>query len=155
MVTEERKMKYEWKKGFQGKNSAQVVGEVCEQLEQSIGLTAENLLNVSRSEDAPLHNEFEWNDGVAAEKYRTHQARILINHIAIKTEGSSDEPIRAFFQTEERKYESLEVILRCEDKKRDLLSQAMQELEYFERKYSQLVELSRVFDAIDDIRKGA
>lgn len=36
------------------------------------------LLEVARPETSPLHRYFEWNDGVAAEKYREHQALQLI-----------------------------------------------------------------------------
>lgn len=155
MAGEFREMKYEWKNNFRCKTDAQVVGELCEELESTIGLTAENLLDVSRAEDAPLHNEFEWVDDVAAEKYRTYQARLIINHLAISVGESKEESVRAFFTTEEKKYESLEVILRCEDKKRNLLEVALAELERFRRKYAQLEELASVFDAIDDVKKGA
>ena len=55
-------MVYKWDKGSRFSVSAQVAGEVCEELEKKGELTAKNLVDVSRPEDAPLHKCFNWND---------------------------------------------------------------------------------------------
>ena len=60
--------KYVWAEGFQHKTDASVVAKVTTELEAKNMLTAHNLVDVSRPEDAPLHGEFEWNDEIAAEK---------------------------------------------------------------------------------------
>ena len=67
-------MVYEFKPCSYIKASAQVAGEMCEQLSKTGGLTPKRLVDANRAEDAPLHGEFEWNDTVAAEAYREGQA---------------------------------------------------------------------------------
>ena len=149
-------MIYEWVAGARHKVSAQVAGEVCEELEQQGRLTAKDLVEVSRPEDAPLHEEFEWNDGVAAEKWREHQARNVINAIKIVREEDEDDDVeepyrvRAFFtlKKEEPQYESIRIILSDEEKYNDLLKVAIRELMAFEKKYNKIKELGEVFKAI-------
>lgn len=41
-------------------------------------ITPEALVAAARSEDSPLHSYFEWDNDVAAEKYRMMQARTLL-----------------------------------------------------------------------------
>ena len=89
-------MIYQWKSASRIKTNAQTAGEICENLERTVGLTAKNLLEVSRPEDAPLHNEFEWNDSVAAEKYRENQARYIIRMLCVAPEKEDKPPVRAF-----------------------------------------------------------
>lgn len=52
-------MVYEWKITGICKVDANIAGAVCEELKNTVGLTRENLVNASRPEDAPLHDEFE------------------------------------------------------------------------------------------------
>lgn len=142
-------MTYKWKDGSQHKVSAQIAGEVCAELEERGELNAQNLVDVSRPEEAPLHDEFEWNDDIAAELYRKTQAYAIIRHLSINTETKA--PVRAFFNIEIRsnQFESIETIIQQEDKYSKLLKQALNELEAFQRKYQMLTELQEVFDAIE------
>lgn len=148
-------MVYKWKEGSRHKVSAQIAGEVCAELEGRGELSAQNLVEVSRPEDAPLHDEFEWDNDVAAELWRTKQARLLIAHIAIKAETPA--PVRAFFNIEVKSpvYESLNTIVRNEDKYAALLQTALRELESFQRKYSMLAELDKVMQAIEEAKNAA
>ena len=146
-------MAYKWKPGYRSKCSAQVAGEVCADLEKKGELTAENLVDVSRPEDAPLHDAFDWNDQIAAEKWRKEQAGNIIRSIVIVSDSedsASQEPVRAFFSIipVEPQYESIHAIIRDQDKYADLLKLAMHELQAFYRKYQQLKELAPVRDAI-------
>jgi len=52
-------------------------------------LTPSRVVDVARSPLNPLHKYFEWDDAVAAEKYRQDQARELIRcvHIEVTTEN--------------------------------------------------------------------
>jgi hypothetical protein len=83
-------MVYEWKVNGIYKTDANVAGKVLEELNNTIGLTNENLVNASRPEDAPLHNEFEWDDTIAAEKYRNVQAGKMINLLAVRIEEQNE-----------------------------------------------------------------
>lgn len=145
-------MQYRWKTGARAPVSAQVVGEVCEELESKGQLTPKNLVDVSRPEDAPLHSAFEWNDTVAAEMYREQQGRYLIRSIEVVR--TSEEPIRAFFTlrrtAKEHEYHSIDAVMRNKDDAAQLLEQAKSELFALKRKYAQLnKELAEVFKAID------
>lgn len=141
-------MKYRFKKAACIKADAQVAGEICEALASEDKLTAKNLVEVSRPEDAPLHNAFEWNDTIAAEAYRENQARYIIRSVEIVEEKA--EPVRAFFNIEykEPEYKHIDAILQCAGDRALLLARAMNELKAFEKKYSQLDELAEVFNAI-------
>lgn len=151
-------MIYSWKnKGF-FHTDAQVAGEVCEELNKTVGATAENLLDVSRPDDAPLHNEFEWDDSVAAEGYRKYQAGNIIRNLVIVHEDCT-QPTRAFVSIEQRVahpvlYEPIIEVMTDEEKRKRLLSQARIELNVFKAKYSGLKELAKVFKAIDQLEEG-
>lgn len=146
-------MVYQWKPASQIKCDAQKAGEVCEKLEKTVGLTAKNLLDASRPEDAPLHGEFEWDDTKAAEAYRETQASYIIRMLCIAPEEERKEPVRAYFVTEKQSYTNTHVILKDADKRSALLDIALKELSAFKRKYAILTELADVFTAIDGVIK--
>lgn len=143
---------YEYKcKGLQ-KVSAQVAGEIMEQLEQSeAGLSPASLLDASRDEQAPLHGEFEWRDDVAAEQYRLTQAGgIIRNIVRITVETQEKAPVRAFVSTGERKqaYVSISTALTNEQWRKNLLESAKRDMQSFTAKYRNLDELSEVLTAM-------
>jgi len=144
-------MVYQFKPGSHIKVNPQVAGEVCEELAAKDSLTAKNLVDVSRPENAPLHDEFEWDDSIAAEQYREVQARHIIRCI-IKVEDNQ-KPVRSFFNIEVRspEYKHIDVILTSEDDTAKLLKTALSELQAFRRKYNRLTQLNPVFMAIDQI----
>lgn len=142
-------MVYQWKKASYIKADANVAGQMCEQLEQTVGLTAKSLLDANRPKEAPLHGEFEWDDSKAAEQYREQQARHIINCLCVKPERSDQEPVRAFFTISQPSYESISVILQSAEKHSSLLDLALKELNAFKAKYNTLTQLEPVFEAID------
>ena len=146
-------MIYEWKTKY-FKTDANVAGKVFDELDKTVGLTAENVVNASRDENAPLHNEFEWDDAIAGENWRRRQASTMIANLVIRVDESSNaEPTRAYVMvtTEDRKYENISVVLKDEDKRKKLLQNAMKELLWFERKYAELEALAGVFKEIDKL----
>lgn len=148
-------MIYQWKSGARIRADANAAGAQFEALEKSVGLSAETVLDANRPEDAPLHDEFEWQDDIAAEEWRKHQARHLINCICItaESEDEPEAPVRAFFKTtESREYENLQTIITHADKRRALLETALRELTAFERKYHTIEALTPVFRAIEEVR---
>ena len=144
-------MVYQWKKASYIKADANIAGQMCEQLERTVGLTAKNLLNANRPESAPLHNEFEWDDSKAAEQYREQQARHIINCLCVQPEEVDQEPVRAFFAISKPSYESISVILQSTEKHTSLLDLALRELKAFQAKYSTLSQLEPVFEAIKTV----
>ena len=149
---------YKWKT-YAYKTSADVAGAVCEELDRTVGLTPANLVDASRAEDAPLHDEFEWDDEIAGEAYRKEQARMMITNLAIVIEEHKQEPVRAYYSFEYgfRKntstYVSTIKILSDSDKRTQLLERAKSEMIAFKSKYSMLTELADVFESIDSTVK--
>ena len=147
-------MVYQWKTGSRHKVPAAVAAEVMDQLAEEDRLNAKELVDESRPEDAPLHSEFEWDDSIAAEKYREEQASALIRHLVVRIEANDQEyPTRQYFmvQKEANTYEPIQAILRSEDKTAVLLEQAKRELQAFKAKYAGLKELAAVIRAIDSV----
>lgn len=144
-------MVYQWKYGSRISADPQVAGEMCKRLETEGRLTAKNLLDENRPEDAPLHKAFEWNDGVAAEKWREQQARHIISSIVVCKEKA--EPVRGFFNIEraENNYHSIETILRTQNATNKLFETAMRELTAIQKKYSAIQNLHKVWEAIDEV----
>lgn len=145
---------YKWKTASYIKADAEKAGKMCEELERTGGLTAERLVEANEPEDAPLHDEFEWNDEKAAGEWRKQQARHIINSLVIVSEKQDAEPVRAFISIERASpnYESLDIIIHSEDKYAALLAMALKELEAFKKKYSRLTELEALYNIIDEIK---
>lgn len=152
-------MVYEWKPGSRYKVDANTAGAVCEQLESEGNLSAKSLLDVSRPDDAPLHSEFEWDDSVAAEKFREDQARHMIRHLIVRLDSQPQEPVRCFFKIETAEavpesYTRIETVLKKPDMRAELLKQALAELEAFQKKYNTLCELASVFNEAAKVRRA-
>lgn len=145
---------YKWKTPF-CKADANEAGKVCEELERTVGLTAETLVDASRPEGTVLHDEFEWNDTTAAELYRRQQARVILGNL-IRVETDSQPQTRGFFavtasKKEANNYYSIVNIMSDEEKRRKLYGIAKRELLAFKVKYQTLKELEKVFKAIDEL----
>ena len=148
-------MVYSFKTGAHIRADAQAAGEMCERLAEEGRLTAKNLVEENRPEDAPLHGAFEWDNDEAAERWREHQARHIIGCLVVKPEKR--EPTRAFFNIvrSEPTYSHIESILQSANDTENLLRTAFSELSAFQKKYFMLKELAGVFEAISDAEKGA
>lgn len=116
-------------------------------------LTQKALVDESRDKSAVLHECFEWNDAIAAEKYRLEQAGDMIRCLVSITKPDNEDDsivVRAFVKTTEH-YEPIRVSLSIEAKYAVLLNDALQDAENFKRKYENFVELKEIIDAIDSV----
>jgi hypothetical protein len=77
--------KYSWKiESFAKGLSPTAAARELTKIEKKYGaLTPDTLLKASIKKDSVFHNLFEWNDTLAAEKWRLQQARTIINNIEI------------------------------------------------------------------------
>lgn len=144
--------KYTFCAGSHLKVSAEVAAPVLEGLANENRLTAANLVDVSRPEDAPLHPEFEWRDDVAAERWREEQARQIIRCIRVVSEDEPEKPpVRMYVHPvlESPNYEPLHMVLQDQDKRSSLLKAALRDMVAFKAKYKELHELAKVMDAVD------
>lgn len=122
---------------------------------QEIGedsVTPEQVLEKARDEKSELHKYFEWDDSIAAEKYRLYQARQLIQFLVIIPKTQETPAIRYFqITSEENKYMPTRKFLQNKDERATLLLRAKAELVSFRERYRTLSELENVFEEIDKL----
>ena len=64
---------------------AQVIGKILNKIEEENGkIVPKALVDESKDTSSPTHRFFEWNNTKAAEKFRLHQAKNIINHVEIE-----------------------------------------------------------------------
>lgn len=156
-------VQYAWREGFWGirGSSAQQVGELVAELEARDGVcTAEALVDASRDERSPLHRWFEWNDTLAAQHFRLHQARhVLRNLVLIRESAAPDSQPRALPALvavpivregeSVHGYMSAERALADHDLRALVLAEALTQLRGLQRRYGHLRELATVWQAIE------
>lgn len=104
--------------------------------------------------NSELHKCFEWNDTIAAEKYRVNQAREVIRYlrITVPTENGKTEKtaIRMFVSTNnhDNNYKATEIVFQNKSEYDKLLAEAMSELQAFKRKYKGIKELGKILALI-------
>lgn len=146
-------MIYKWKIPGVIPVDAQTAGEELQRIYQEKGrLNPSDIVEESRNDSAPLHPCFEWDDEIAAEKYRQTQAMQIVRSIVTIQESGKEEPqeVRAFVHVQES-YHPISVVVSSKEQMQELLASALSELKAFQRKYNSLVELSLVFDAIEKV----
>ena len=156
---------FEYKYRINGlqKVSAEVTGAVCKDLIDKEGaVTPQRLVEVSKPKDAPLHDEFEWNNTIAAQKYREEQARQIIKNIVIievKEEEAQPKAVkcwvnsdRAFVPTDEgaHRYVTINAALNDTSWRDNLLKAARRDMLSFIAKYKRLTELGKIISDITD-----
>lgn len=157
--------RYAYRPGMRFPVAAQIVGEYLDKLKARHGgsLTAEELEKAARSKGSPVHACFEWKQRKAAYQHRLYQARTLLRSCEITIViGSSRQKTRELrvrqtvFDPVARgdrvgAYVSLPAAVVRNKPRTRILDAALAELRSFRRKYSHLVELAEVIDAIDGV----
>ena len=114
-------------------------------LKKHNGLTPRIVVAEARDPKHPLHERFEWDDSVAAEKYRERQASELIRSVRvnyIRGDGSRSS-VRAFHSvpTETRRtYLSVGEVLEDPLKKQMLVNEARRDWIALKKRWENLVE---------------
>ena len=137
------------------KVDAQVVGELFEDMSnKGIEITPEAVVEIAKDVNSPIHNEFEWDDTIAAAKYRNEQGRLLIGHVRIVREEEPEQPYkeRGFVSIPggNHVYVPLQTALGKEEYKNHLLKQAKNDSEVFLAKYRRLEALAGVVQAMTE-----
>ena len=166
--------KYSWKGGYQYKVSADTVGGVLNKIEQENGqVTKESFLDYSRDENSETHSLFEWNDSIAAEKYRLATAGKIISHLEVTIihedikpreitaqivrEEPKETKISAFVNispkapTVHATYYNVNRAMSDADTRKQVLRNALFELQAFERKYKNFTEFAELFEVIERV----
>jgi hypothetical protein len=149
-------MVYKFKEGSRINGDPQVFGDHIESLRIKRGgtLTAEDVLSDAKRARSPLHDHFEWNDSAAAEQYRLVQAREILRAIVVVYEEAECNPVRAFVTVNAdagTQFTSIEHAMSESDLRMQVLQRAKRELDDWRRRYSDLVEFSKLFTVIDKI----
>ena len=114
--------------------------------------TPMEVLEKAKDETTELHKCFEWNDSIAAEKYRLEQAKNIIRMLVYEKETKEQQVVRYYAKTETKSvYQPTKQFLVQEDEYQGLLRRALAELEAFKNKYHTLTELESIFDAMETI----
>lgn len=156
---------YKWQRELPYSNvPADVVGHHIENLMEKEGIvTTQNLLDSARPEDSPIHPCYEWDDSIAAERYRRKQSRDILNNLVrVEVVETVTEPlntVKAFVNIadndkfESGKYVYTNVAFANDGMKDIILRKALDELNSFKKRYENLKELADVFSAIDETEK--
>ena len=165
--------KYSWRSGYSYKTSADVVGKVLTEIEERDGsVTSKSFLEYSRPEESETHDMFEWDDSIAAEKYRLVQSGKIINQLQVELvrvgdsaprklniEVERQEPVQrvsAFVNVAPKgtrmtaSFNNFVNAMSNEEKSKQVLKNALADLKALEEKYRMYEELSDVFAAIHD-----
>ncbi len=154
-------MAYQWKTGSRLKADPESAAKVMNALAAENNLCAQALVDVSRPVDAPLHNEFEWRDDIAACEWRKHQARNIIHSLTIIEDDAppETEPVRMYFQIEEKSsnYTPLPMILQSADSAFALRDQALRELKAYQKRYAAIIDKIKsaaIFEELQERLEG-
>lgn len=119
-------------------------------------LPPEKVVDEAATVESPLHDYFDWEDTVAARKWRVEQARHLIRaHVTIVGDLSDGIKTRAYVSLSSDRgngYRAIADVLSNDDMRAELLSDALKDMERFAQKYRVLGELAVVFKAMDYVR---
>jgi len=138
---------------------AETVFARIQQLQQTKGgrLMAQDVVEDARPVGSALHSAFEWNDGIAGEKFRCWQARNLMHSLRLITiqdgvKTSEHRVILSVPKTDEneRVYMSAQSAMANPKWRTALLEQAARDLASWRARYQDLAELADIFPVIDE-----
>lgn len=128
-----------------------IVVQTLKSLEKGGMLTPYDVVNEAKKQDSPIHECFLWNDAKAAHEYRLWQARELIASVRVELFGKecdgyiniltqiNDEPLQGYF--------SMEKVLSEKALLKKVIQDALREIEYWEKKYKEIIELKDLIDS--------
>ena len=151
-----------WRKGSFFKADAKAALKEIEALNKRHGGYAPDgsLVEHARSPKSVLHNDFEWDDSVAGNKYRLNTEKKIKRSLVVVTDGLNNgqsEPteIRLFQRAKiecggkpQRIWLNTFDMLKDPEGRQQLVDNAKKELEAFTHKYKALSELSDVLEPI-------
>lgn len=138
------------------KASPQKIGETLAKITADAGgeLKPKLVVDAARATNSPLHRHFEWDNGKAAEAFRIEQAREIIRVVRVEIDNMP--ATRAFLSVSDKKtsYRTVQEVRGSEHLQSLVLKQADRDLEAFQRRYADLVEVcDDVMEARGKIKK--
>ena len=128
-------------------------------------LKAEKVVEHARDKDRKgklkypsIESCFEWDDKKASYEYRLNQARTMLVNVTII--GTENKPFQAYVSLKrDRKipgggYRNTVNVLNDKDMAAEFLQQALDEFDYWEKKYHMIQELSPIFEVTKKVKCG-
>lgn len=143
---------------FKGISADDAAAELNRIREKRGSLKPEFVVDESKDKNAVLHNCFTWDNKKAAELWRKEQASALIrNIVCIVVNENVQTEVRAFVNVSsgtlpDRSYTPITEAILDDTAYKDLLTQAMDDMESFCKKYSQIEQLNPVKAAMLMVR---
>ena len=130
--------------------------KVCNEIRE-IGdeFTPEDIVAAAADEGKELHKCFEWDDTIAAERWRKYQARQICCNLIIKEERDDGikkkehVPLRFVYNNDGKSYKTVQTIFRNEDEYKKLLVSCQGELNAIKKKFSMLHEFDAIWELIN------
>jgi hypothetical protein len=118
-------------------------------------LVPQKVVEAAQSKTSPLHSCFQWDDTEAAQQYRIWQARQLIRVVVQQIDGVSGKtPIFVSLHSDRKDGDGYRVtteVLSDDDRRSEMLADALAELNVVRKKYALLKELAAVFLEIEKL----
>lgn len=125
-------------------------------------LSPHDVVREASNEKNPLHNFFDWNDETASDKWRVHQARLLLNSIKIRVQFEKGfKEYRKYLNVTiengtgkiKNYYMDSRTVLSDIDLRKQMITKAVKEAEYWQRAYNDYQELEDIFKSIRRTKK--
>ena len=112
------------------------------------------IVEAAKDENSELHKCFTWDDTIAAENWRNHQARMLVAQLVVRAETQDNETVAVRVistTTTKNEYTPTTMLVKSEPDYENLLARAIRELKAFQQKYKTITELREIFEVIDEL----
>lgn len=150
----------DWEKFANGADAQKVANEIFAISDKP---TKEQIVDMARDPKTESNKLFEWNDTIAAERYRKEQAGWALRHLKVEFIKDDEDlenalipsaPVRLFYgdPIKNEGFVAITTVLKDNDMYQSLLEKAKSEIKSFRVKYSVLKELKPLFDVIDEIK---
>lgn len=153
-------VKIRYAAGFSAKVKAEEAHAALEMVRETNGgvLRPSDVVDAARPDDAPLHPAFTWDDADAAEKYRQDEARRLIRSVCVIDTSKPEalpQPVYLHVKADNRgqQYLTTTEVMSNDEHRTRVLEQAMSQLRGWRKKYNELVALSPIFAAADEVEE--
>ena len=105
-------------------------------------LTPSAVVDAARNPASAMHSLFDWDDAVAAEKWRLEQARSVIRHIHVIDDDNEPKPAFISVSSDGKtQYQPVEVVARSRDMQVAVLAAAKRDLDAYTLRYRALKDI--------------
>lgn len=150
---------------------AQPIGEHLDELAaQGIEMTPDGVLPHAAKMSSPLYPYVEWDDSIAAHKWRKHEVRQIFNHLEVQyvdvqTEEERNAPAFVSLHVSKtnddgeieytRCYVQTQEVVEQPDLREQAIEQALRQLRHWQGQYKMYNEFDALHSAIDELLNGA